>query len=105
MADIFDEIKRTPVDPVAVRAFTKEYEHGSVAFDLLREATQLTIALGNVMPGGQECWSLREAIVGGHFVRLAKLLRGFLQQTKEATPNWRGLHRGWLPSASSMLCT
>jgi len=84
MADIFDEIKRTPVDPVAVRAFTKEYEHGSVAFDLLREATQWTIALGNVMPGGQECWSLREAIAGGHFVRLAKLLRGFLQQTKDS---------------------
>jgi hypothetical protein len=84
MSDIFDEIKRTPVDPIALGASTKEYEHGVVAFDLLREASQWSIALGNVMPSEADAWSLTEAVIGGHFVRLAKLLRAFLQQTRDS---------------------
>jgi len=35
---MFDD-PRVAVDPAAIRGFTKDYEHGQVAFELFREAT------------------------------------------------------------------
>jgi hypothetical protein len=80
---VLDEIRRTPVDSRKVRAFTKNVEHGQLAFDLFREAAFWSIALGSIVPAAEQEWSLAEAVVGGHFVRLAKLMRGFLRQTKD----------------------
>lgn len=81
---MLDDIKRTPVDPTALRAATREYEHGRVAFDLLREAAFWTIALGSAVVGEHDDWSLEEAIIGGHYVRLAKLTNALMQQTAES---------------------
>lgn len=80
---MLDDIHRTQVDPEVIRAFTKNFEHGQVAFDLFREATFYCVALGSIMRKSEEEWTLREAVLGGHFVRLAKLMRGFLRQTKD----------------------
>lgn len=81
---IFDEIERTEVEPSIIQGFTKDHEHGQVGFSLFREVTFCAMTLGSVMRAGDTSWSVREAIYGGHFVRLAKLMKAFLRQTKDS---------------------
>lgn len=77
------EIRRTPVDVNEVRGFTRERQHTRLAFDLLRETSIWTIVLGSAFAGEIRHWNLPEAVFGGHLLRLGKLLRAFLEQSKE----------------------
>ncbi|MDO8502748.1 MAG: DUF5677 domain-containing protein [Gemmatimonadaceae bacterium] len=77
------EIPRVPVDAEAVRGFTREREHFHVAFNLLREVVQWAVLLGSAVTGTVRDWTLEEAVFGGQFVRLSKLLRAFLEQAKD----------------------
>jgi hypothetical protein len=78
------EIPRTPVDATRVRLFTKERDHFRLAFDLLREVAQWAIIFGSAVTDSDRDWTLEEAVFGGQFVRLSKLLRGFLEQSKDS---------------------
>ncbi len=77
------EIPRTPVDVEAIQAFTRESQHTRLAFDLLRETSLWSMVLGSAYAGEIRTWNLSEAVLGGHLLRLGKLLRAFLEQTKE----------------------
>jgi hypothetical protein len=50
---MFDDVPRVAVDPAAIRGFTKDYEHGQVAFELFREATLCSVPLGSLMRADQ----------------------------------------------------
>jgi hypothetical protein len=86
--------------PAAIRGFTKDYEHGQVAFELFREATLCSVALGSLMRADQPEWPIREAVLGGHFVRLAKLMRGFLRHTKDVEAELAWITSRMMPSLS-----
>lgn len=75
------EIQRTPVNASLVRAYRRESQHTSLAFDLLRETSLWTIILGSAYAENIRAWNVREAVLGGHLLRLGKLLRAFLEQT------------------------
>jgi hypothetical protein len=65
-----------------VESFSSEREHFRLAFDLLREVASWAILMGSAVTDRIRDWTLPEAVIGGHFVRLSKLLRGFLEQSK-----------------------
>lgn len=76
------DIPRAEVDAETVRRFTTERQHFRLAFDLLREVAQWAIVFGSAVTGSLRDWTLPEAVLGAHFVRLSKLLRGFLDQAR-----------------------
>lgn len=81
--NILDDIPRTPVDSIALAASNREDDHGLTAFELVRETTMCVGTFAGAMRETTEEWSLNEAVVGGQFVRLAKLLNSFMQQIAE----------------------
>jgi hypothetical protein len=78
------EIRRTPVDANAVRAYTSESQHTGLAFDLLRETSIWTIVLWSAYAGTIRSWNASEAVLAGHLIRLGKLLKAFLEHTQAA---------------------
>lgn len=76
---MFPEVSRTRIDSEAIASFTSEWDHMVVAVDLLREAASYVCISACIM-GDQPTWSRNQAIVGGHAVRLFKLISSLLDQ-------------------------
>ena len=81
---ILCEIEKVVVDPDVVRAWGKEYPHLKLAIDLMGEVACYTCMLGSAVAAGRTDWSIDEAILGGHLVRLFKLMRHAIQQVVDA---------------------
>jgi uncharacterized protein DUF5677 len=78
--DAVKDIDRVVIDDETVRAFTRSSPHFELAFNLIRETAQwVTLFAG--LGGG--AWNVRDAILGGHLVRLSKLLRSLLDNLNE----------------------
>lgn len=76
---MFPEVQRTIVDREIIAGFTSEWDHMAVAVDLLREVASYVCISACIM-GSQPSWSRDQAIIGGHAVRLFKLLSALLDQ-------------------------
>jgi Family of unknown function (DUF5677) len=81
--DMVASIDKTPVVPEAIAAFTDSEDHFELSFNLLRETTQLAVILGGISIGERPGWNRNQAVVGGHLVRLTKLLRSFMDEVND----------------------
>lgn len=72
-------VERVTVDPVAIAAFTREWDFTVLASELLREVTSYVSVAACVL-GSTPAWTRDQAAVGGNMVRLSKLLSAFLDQ-------------------------
>lgn len=61
-------------------SFKSEVDYLRLAVDLLREATSYVCVAACIM-GEKETWNRDQAIVGGHGVRIYKLLSSFIENT------------------------
>lgn len=80
--NLLEEIERTPVDRSDIHKWDREYPFLKLAADLMRETGQWVCVLSNACVGERDDWSLEEAVLGGHLVRLFKLIRHAMDQTK-----------------------
>ncbi len=81
---ILSEIEKVAVDPEIARAWGKEYPHLKLSADLMGEAARYTCMLGSALAPGRTEWSVDEAVLGGHLVRLFKLMRHAIQQVVDS---------------------
>jgi hypothetical protein len=78
--DAFDSIQTTDVSPSRTDAFKSEDDFNALSVELLIEAGSFICVAANLLPQGRR-WSRNEAILGGHIVRLYKLISALLDQT------------------------
>jgi hypothetical protein len=76
-------IDKTRVDATELGAFTRESQHFSIAFDLFREAASYVCVLANVTVGPTQSWNVEQAVLGGHLVRMFKLMRFVMEESIE----------------------
>lgn len=76
-------IESTRVDEVELTSFTRESQHFSVAFNLFREAASYVCVLANVTVGSTQAWNVEQAVLGGHLVRMFKLMRFAMEESIE----------------------
>ena len=76
----FPSIERVEVDPVAIAAYTREWDFMVLASELLREVASY-VCIAACTLGAAPAWTRDQAAVGGNMVRLFKLLSAFLDQT------------------------
>jgi len=74
-------VKKTEFDIDAISKFTSEHNFMGVAVDLLIEAGSHVSVAACVLPYPAKGWNVDQAVLGGHLVRLYKLLSGLLDQT------------------------
>lgn len=77
----FPDVKRTEIDESHVRAFDSEADFVGLSVSLLIEAGSYICVAGNFYPAETRSWNRNQAILGGHLVRLYKLIDGLLDQT------------------------
>ncbi len=82
MADI-PKVERTDLDEESIGNFSSEEDFIRVSVDLLIEAGSYVCVVGNVMPFETKAWNSNQAILGGHLVRLYKLISAMLDQTSQ----------------------
>lgn len=75
------DINRTEIDEDRVLAFESEADFIGLSVSLLIEAGSYVCVAGNLYPAETQSWNRDEAILGGHLVRLYKLIDGLLDQT------------------------
>ena len=76
----FPTIERVDVDPVAIAAYTREWDFMVLGSELLREVASYVCVAACTL-GQAPTWARDQAAVGGNMVRLYKLLSAFLDQT------------------------
>jgi hypothetical protein len=97
--DVLRAIKPTRVSAAKVRALRNESRHTSLAFALTRESALWAAHLSHVIPGRAGAWDVEQAVLFGQYVRLTKLIRAFLEDTKR--------HRAeiaWISSRLAVEC-
>jgi Family of unknown function (DUF5677) len=77
------EIDRIEIDDAIVSTFTRESDFFRLAFALLRETSGFVCVFASVGVGERPMWDSKQAVVGGHLVRLFKLLRILLEATNQ----------------------
>lgn len=75
------DIERTEIDEERLRSSESEEDFIELSVSLLIEAGSYVCVAGNLYPADRRKWNRDEAILGGHFVRLFKLIDGLLDQT------------------------
>jgi hypothetical protein len=75
-----DSIKPTDVSSVRTDAFTSEDDFNGLAVELLIEVGSFICVAGNLMPAKTRRWDRNQAVLGGHLVRLYKLISALLDQ-------------------------
>ncbi len=80
MVDI-PEVKRTELNENSIENFSSEVDFLGVSVDLLIEAGSYVCIVGSLMPFETKAWNSNQAILGGHLVRLYKLISAMLDQT------------------------
>jgi hypothetical protein len=58
-------------------------EHFGVAFNLFRETASYVCVLANITVGPTQAWSVEQAVLGGHLVRMFKLMRFAMEESIE----------------------
>jgi hypothetical protein len=81
MNNILREIKRCVIDEGVIHQFESESEFMTLTVDLMIESGQYICLAACILPSDRKAWSLKEAILGGHLVRLYKLINALLDQT------------------------
>ncbi|MBB5349523.1 hypothetical protein JWG42_14030 [Desulfoprunum benzoelyticum] len=79
--DILSEIKQCEIDERKIVEFDSEYDFMQLSVDLTIEVGQYVCLAASILPGDRKAWSRDEAILGGHLIRLFKLISAFLDQT------------------------
>lgn len=75
------DIKRTEIDTETIRKFSTENEFTGLSVEILIEVGSYICVVGNIFPIETKSWSMNQAIVGGHLVRLYKFISAILDQT------------------------
>lgn len=75
------DIERTEIDEDEVRAFKSEADFVGLSVSLLIEAGSYVCVAGNLYPAATRSWDRDQAVLGGHLVRLYKLIDVLLDQT------------------------
>ncbi len=83
LEDELGDIESVAVDPKEIRQWDREYAFLKLATDLMREAAQYTCVLACAFAGERDYWTRNEAILGGHLVRLFKLMRHGIEQARD----------------------
>lgn len=76
-------VEITQVDEAGLASFTRESQHFRVAFNLFREAASYVCVLANVTVGPTQAWNVGQAVLGGHLVRMFKLMRFAMEESIE----------------------
>jgi len=76
----FDSIKSTDVSSARTDAFTSEDDFNGLSVELLIEVGSFICVAGNLLPAKTRRWDRNQAILGGHIVRLYKLISALLDQ-------------------------
>lgn len=76
-------IEKTRVEGSELASFTRESQHFGVAFNLFREAASYVCVLANVTVGPTQSWNVEQAVLGGHLVRMFKLMRFAMEESIE----------------------
>lgn len=76
----FDSIKPADVSSARIDSFTSEDEFNGLAVELLIEVGSFICVAGNLLPAKTRRWERDQAILGGHVVRLYKLISALLDQ-------------------------
>jgi hypothetical protein len=76
-----DSIKPTDVSSARTDAFTSEDDFNGLTVELLIEVGSFICLVGNLMPAKTKRWDRNQAILGGHLVRLYKLISTLLDQS------------------------
>jgi hypothetical protein len=77
--DAFDSIRTTDVSASRTNTFRSEDDFNGLSVELLVEAGSFICVAANLLPYERR-WSRNEAILGGHVVRLYKLISALLDQ-------------------------
>lgn len=77
----FPQIQRTDINEEQVRRFETEGEFMGLCVSLLIEAGSYVCLAGNIYSAESKSWNRDEAVLGGHLVRLYKLIDALLDQT------------------------
>lgn len=75
------EIRRVELDIESIKQFSSETNFIGLSVDLLIEVGSYVCVIGNAMPLETKAWNKDQAVLGGHLVRLYKLISGMLDQT------------------------
>jgi hypothetical protein len=75
------DIEPVSVNVAELEAATSEDPFMAVAVDLMVEVGSYTCVAAHIYPSGSDGWTRNQAIVGGHLVRLFKLIDAMLDQT------------------------
>jgi hypothetical protein len=75
-----DSIKPTDVSSVRTDAFASEDDFNGLAVELLIEVGSFICVAGNFTPAKTLRWDRNQAVLGGHLVRLYKLISALLDQ-------------------------
>lgn len=81
IASTLAEIDVVQVDEATTQQWAHEGEHFSLAFDLFKETASYVCVLASVGVGDKQHWSIRQAVLGGHLVRMFKLMRFVMEET------------------------
>lgn len=76
-------IEQTPVDENELKTFTNERQHFTVAFNLFREAASYVCLLASTTVGYKPTWNVGQAVLGGHLVRVFKLMCFVMEESIE----------------------
>ena len=71
------------IDEKKIAAFSHEGQHYGVAFDLFKEAAGCVCILASTTVGSKATWDVEQAVLGGHLVRMFKLMRFVLGESME----------------------
>jgi hypothetical protein len=80
---ILSEVEETPVDEQVLKAFSSEGQHYGMAFDLFRESASCVCILASTTIGNGKNWNIQQAVLGGHLVRMFKLMRFVMEESIE----------------------
>jgi hypothetical protein len=83
LESILQSIEPVIVNESEMRSCDREAPFFRLAFDLMRETSQWVCLFASVNYSVAPTWNVRQAILGGHFVRLFKLNRLLLDNVNE----------------------
>lgn len=77
------EIEAIAVDKEEIKQWSKEYSFLKLATDLTGETAQYAGFLASLVSEETGSWDVKQAVLGGHLVRLFKLLRHSIAQARD----------------------
>ena len=77
----FPAIDRVNIDLAQIQQFSTEGAFVGLSVDMLVEVASYVCVVGNIYPYQSKAWDSSQAVIGGHLVRLSKLISAMLDQT------------------------